>query len=92
MVFFKDAFAGGREKSEQLAKDYAAAAQMEGVGFLDAGSVIRMDGVDGLHLSAAAEQALGKAVADKVEEMLQQGVEEAQCWCINRPITKTRDV
>jgi lysophospholipase L1-like esterase len=86
MIFFKDAFAGGREKSEQLAKDYAAVAQMEGVGFLNAGSVIRMDGVDGLHLSAAAEQALGKAVADKVEEMLQQGVEEAQCWCINRPI------
>jgi lysophospholipase L1-like esterase len=69
MVFFKDAFAGGLEKSEQLAKAYAEVAGREGVGFLDAGSVIKTDGVDGLHLTAESEQALGRAIAEKVEAM-----------------------
>jgi lysophospholipase L1-like esterase len=71
MVFFKEPFAGGLAKSQQLAKAYEAVAQKEGVGFLDAGSVIKTDGVDGLHLSGEAEQALGKAVAQKVRAMTQ---------------------
>ena len=69
MVFFKKPFAGGLAKSQRLAKLYEAVAQREGVGFLDAGSVVKTDGVDGLHLSADAEQALGKAIAQKVSEM-----------------------
>ncbi len=69
MAFFKKPFAGGLAKSQQLAKQYAAVAAREGVGFLDAGSVIKTDGVDGLHLSGDAEQALGKAIAQKVSEM-----------------------
>jgi lysophospholipase L1-like esterase len=71
MVFFKAPFAGGEEKSKQLAKDYAAVAQAAGAEFLDAGSVIKTDGVDGLHLSAAAEQDLGRAVAEKVKTILE---------------------
>ena len=38
--------------------------------FLNAGSVISTDGVDGLHLTAEAERKLGVAVAAKVKEML----------------------
>ena len=72
MAFFKAPFAGGEEKSRQLSKDYAAVAQAAGAEFLDAGSVIRTDGVDGLHLSAAAEQALGRAVAEKVKTILSE--------------------
>ncbi len=69
MVFFKEPFAGGLAKSQQLGKAYAAIAAKEGIGFLDAGAVIKTDGVDGLHLSGDAEQALGKAIAAKVREM-----------------------
>ena len=69
MVFFKPYFAGGLAKSRQLAADYEAVARKEGVEFLDAGSVVKTDGVDGLHLSAQAEQALGTAIAGKVREM-----------------------
>jgi lysophospholipase L1-like esterase len=71
MAFFKEPFAGGLGKSEQLAKAYEAVAQKEGVAFLDAGSVIKTDGVDGLHLSGEAEEALGKAVAEKVRGIVQ---------------------
>jgi lysophospholipase L1-like esterase len=52
MAFFADEFAGGLEK-----------AKAAGALFLDAGTVISTDGPDGLHLSAAAQTALGKAVA-----------------------------
>jgi lysophospholipase L1-like esterase len=69
MVFFKDAFAGGLEKSQQLAKAYKAVAQKEGVSFLDAGTVVKTDGVDGLHLSDRAEEALGRAIAAKVRDL-----------------------
>lgn len=69
MGFFKEPFAGGLAKSQQLGRTYAAVAAKEGVSFLDAGSVIKTDGVDGLHLSGDAEQALGKAIAAKVREM-----------------------
>ena len=69
MVFFKEPFAGGLAKSKGLARAYEAVAQKEGVAFLDAGSVIKTDGVDGLHLSGEAEQALGQAIAQKVREM-----------------------
>lgn len=69
MAFFKEPFAGGLAKSQQLAKNYAMVAQKEGVSFFDAGSVIKTDGVDGLHLSGDAEQALGKGIAEKVREM-----------------------
>jgi hypothetical protein len=43
---------------------------MGGAGFLNAGSVISTDGVDGLHLTAESERKLGIAIAAKVKEML----------------------
>ncbi|HEY3986290.1 hypothetical protein, partial [Cedecea sp.] len=52
---------GGVEKSNQLPELYEAVAKMGGSGFLNAGSVISTDGVDGLHLSAESEKKLGVA-------------------------------
>jgi hypothetical protein len=49
---------------------YEAVAKMGGAEFLNAGSVISTDGVDGLHLTAESERKLGVAVAAKVKEML----------------------
>ncbi len=69
MVFFKEPFAGGLAKSQQLAKAYEDVARKEGVAFLDAGSVVKTDGPDGLHLSGDAEQALGRAIGEKVREI-----------------------
>jgi lysophospholipase L1-like esterase len=63
MEFFADEFAGGHEKSRALPAAYEAVAKAAGALFLDAGTVISTDGPDGLHLSAAAQIALGKAVA-----------------------------
>jgi lysophospholipase L1-like esterase len=63
MVFFADEFAGGFEKSLALPAAYAAVAKAAGALFLDAGTVISTDGPDGLHLSAAAQTTLGRAVA-----------------------------
>jgi enterochelin esterase-like enzyme len=57
------------EKSQNLPELYEAVAKMGGAEFLNAGSVISTDGVDGLHLTAESEKKLGVAVAAKVKEM-----------------------
>jgi lysophospholipase L1-like esterase len=56
-------------KWAQLAKAYAAVAQKQHVEFLDAAMVVRIDGVDGAHLTAASQQKLGRAIAEKVRAM-----------------------
>ena len=43
---------------------------MSGADFLNAGSVVSTDGVDGLHLTAESQKKLGVAVAAKVKEIL----------------------
>lgn len=63
-------FQGGQEKSRQLAPLYRKIAEAAGVAFLDAGEVIATDGVDGVHFSAAAQRALGLAVAEAVRRIL----------------------
>ena len=45
-------------------------AKMGGAEFLNAGSVVSTDGVDGLHLTSEPEKKLGAAVAAKVKEIL----------------------
>ena len=67
---FGPMFKGGAEKSNQLPALYEAVAKMGGAGFLNAGSVISTDGIDGLHLTAESERKLGTAIAEKVKEML----------------------
>ena len=56
-------------KWAQLAKAYAAVAQKQHVEFLDAAMVVRIDGVDGAHLTAASQQKLGRVIAEKVRAM-----------------------
>jgi lysophospholipase L1-like esterase len=67
---FGEMFKGGLAKSKQLSALYEAVAKMGGAAFLDAGSVVSTDGVDGLHLTADAQKKLGAAVAEQVKEIL----------------------
>jgi hypothetical protein len=67
---FGEMFKGGVEKSQQLPELYEAVAKMAGGEFLNAGSVVSTDGVDGLHLTGESEKKLGAAVAAKVKEIL----------------------
>jgi hypothetical protein len=41
-----------------------------GVGFFDAGAVIKVSPVDGIHYEAADQVALGLALADKLRGMM----------------------
>ena len=69
-AIFREMFAGGLEKTNQLSKLYEGIARLGGADFFDAGSVITTDGADGLHLTAEAEKKLGTAVAVKVKEIM----------------------
>lgn len=63
-------FKGGLEKSKELPSLYEGVAKMGGAEFLDAGSVISTDGVDGLHFTAESHHKLGAAIATKVKDIL----------------------
>lgn len=65
-----DLFAGAGPKSRELARHYRAFADQARCRFLDASSVADADPADGVHLSADAHAALGRAVAEAVRDML----------------------
>jgi lysophospholipase L1-like esterase len=67
---FVEMFAGGEALSRQLPEAYAAIARAAGAGFLDAGTVIATDGVDGVHFSAEMQRRLGLAVAEALRPLL----------------------
>ena len=67
---FGEMFKGGLEKSKELPALYEAVAKMGGAEFLNAGSIVSTDGVDGLHLTSESHKKLGAAVATKVKEIL----------------------
>jgi lysophospholipase L1-like esterase len=56
-------FAGGAAKSRALAAEVRAVAARVGVAFLDAGEVVRVSPVDGIHYDSAANPALAQAFA-----------------------------
>jgi lysophospholipase L1-like esterase len=56
-------FAGGAAKSQALAAEIEAAAKRVGVPFLDAGKVVKVSPVDGIHYEAEANPALAEAFA-----------------------------
>jgi lysophospholipase L1-like esterase len=56
-------FAGGAAKSRALAGEIAVAAGRVGVPFLDAGSVVEVSMIDGIHYDAPANPALAEAFA-----------------------------
>lgn len=62
-------FTGGAAKSRGVAEAYAGVAALHGTDFLDAGSVIAVSPLDGIHFDAAAHAALGAAIATKIKEM-----------------------
>jgi lysophospholipase L1-like esterase len=61
-------FAGGAAKSRALAAEIAAAAKRSGVPFLDAGRVVTVSPIDGIHYDAAANPALAEAIAAAIRE------------------------
>jgi lysophospholipase L1-like esterase len=68
---FGPMFKGGVEKSRQLAPLYKEIAAAGGAEFLDAGSVMNTDGIDGLHFSEDAQEKLAAAIAEKVKPIRQ---------------------
>jgi len=63
---FKGEFWGAAVRSQALPPLYAALAQARGCGYLDAGRLIAVSPVDGIHYDAAAHAVLGAAVAEAV--------------------------
>ena len=59
-------FIGAQGTSQKLADLFAAMAAARGVGFLDAGSVMKVSDIDGIHFDADAHEKLARAVAAKV--------------------------
>lgn len=63
-------FGGGAAKSRGIAAAYAGVADLFGVDFLDAGEVIAVSPLDGIHFDADAHAALGRAIAAKIRDMM----------------------
>lgn len=59
-------FFGGAELSRALPSLYEALAKARGCGFLDAGQIIEVSPIDGVHYSPEAQQALGEAIAREI--------------------------
>jgi lysophospholipase L1-like esterase len=62
-------FTGGAAKSRDIAGAYAGMAALHGTDFLDAGAVIAVSALDGIHFDAASHAALGEAIAEKIKGM-----------------------
>lgn len=66
-------FKGGDKTSQELAGIYAQVARETGAEFFNAATLISaVDGIDGVHLSAAAHEKLGKALAQKIRNMAEK--------------------
>lgn len=63
-------YGGALEKSVELPRLYRAMAEIKGVGFLDASTLVGADPADGVHLARADHAVLGRAVAAAVREEL----------------------
>ncbi len=61
-------FAGGAAKSRDLAAAIGAMAHRMDAGFFDAGQVIQVSPVDGIHYEAPAQITLGLAIADVLRD------------------------
>ena len=63
-------FAGGTEKSRQLATHYRSFATQLGCHFLDAAEIVESSPIDGVHWAADQHARFGRAVADAVVAIL----------------------
>lgn len=68
--FLGEIFVGGAEKSRGLSSKYSEVAQTFGASFLDADSLIRVSAVDGVHFDADQHEILGKAIAEKITQIV----------------------
>lgn len=62
-------FAGGEARCVGLSEQMARFANENGAAYLDAGEVIRVDPLDGVHWSADSHEVMGRAVAAKVRTL-----------------------
>lgn len=63
-------FWGGADRARALSAKYQSLAQARGIAFLDAGNVIAVSPVDGVHFDETAHSELGTAIRAKLETML----------------------
>jgi len=70
LTFFAEMFEGAADKSARFAGQYQRVATEMGCEFLDTGALIVSSPLDGIHLEAAEQVKLGKAVAEKVRKVL----------------------
>ena len=68
--WFQGMFEGSRQKTVEVAAHYRALAAFMKVDFLDAGSCVVTQGVDGIHFTADNNRDLGIALAAKVKEIV----------------------
>jgi lysophospholipase L1-like esterase len=61
-------FAGGAAKSRALGAEVKAAAERSGVPFVDAGAIVTVSPIDGIHYDAAANPALAEAFAAAIRQ------------------------
>ncbi|MDB5658701.1 MAG: Lipolytic enzyme [Cypionkella sp.] len=66
----KDEFWGGALRSQALSALYAALAQSRGIEFLDAGAVIKVSPLDGVHFDQGEHAKLAVAVTEKLRGMI----------------------
>ena len=67
---FKDMFEGGEEKSHKLFDAFKGVSEQRGFQLFNAGDVVKSSTIDGIHFEAGEHLKLGKALADKVREMI----------------------
>lgn len=65
-----DIFAGATQKSQALPETLAQVAKAQNAGFVDLNSIARVDPVDGIHLDAVAQRAIGKEMARAVTDLM----------------------
>lgn len=68
--FLAEMFVGGAAKSRALPRYIQEMAVRQGTGFLDLAPVASVDMVDGIHLSAEGQAAIGVAMAGAVRDVL----------------------
>jgi lysophospholipase L1-like esterase len=63
-------FSAGEQPSRAFGAAFATEAARTGIPFVDAGALVRTDGVDGIHLTAEAHARLGRALVAPVTAVL----------------------
>ena len=66
----RDVFAGAETRQKDLSTHIAAAADRQNVSFFDAGEVVSVSDVDGVHWDVAAHHEMGMQIGRKIRELL----------------------